>query len=297
MASLRRYGQRNFTLFDHLPNSVQILELRDCKRSVKKDIIEECRVGWQEPEASDDEATYALVTSGIDIRLIPAGGDKFTMFSECPVAGIWPEWKERRDKERKDRFTALKARKDAALLRLKERDNQAEKERRAESLAASQMAREAAKRLANERAAAANAAKTKSGSSADRDKGKSRAPISVSESAQTELMRRESTDMSLSEIRARDKAANKFLGAINRSGNSQHDHVVDAAAAFASVTKHASSNSSQPGSALPSFPFREPNAVASAGVTNTAAPAESGGFPLSAACDSVCVGRTGGRQT
>ena len=66
------------TTCDHLSNFVQIVELRDCKRSVKKDILEECRVGWQEPEASDDEATHALVAPGMDIRLVPAAGDKFT---------------------------------------------------------------------------------------------------------------------------------------------------------------------------------------------------------------------------
>jgi len=71
--------------------SLQILELRDCKRSVKKDILEECRSGWEEPEASDDEATYALVLSGVDINQIPSGIEKVSLLFQSaafPESGL-----------------------------------------------------------------------------------------------------------------------------------------------------------------------------------------------------------------
>ena len=116
------------------------------------------------------------------------------LISQCSASGVWPEWKERRDKDRKDRIATLKSRKDAQLLQLKEQDNQAEKERRAASLAAPQKAREEAKRLASERAAAANAAKpakAKSGASAGLDKGKPHAPAHVSDSVAEQSNRRE----------------------------------------------------------------------------------------------------------
>ena len=156
--------------------SLQILELRDCKRSVKKDILDECRSGWEEPEASDDEATYALVLSGVDINQIPSGIEKVSLFSECSISGIWPDWKERRDKERKIRIMALKARKEADAQQLKERLQQAEQERRDASLATHQAALETAKKIAAENlrdAGARKAPPTKSGSaSAERREDK-----------------------------------------------------------------------------------------------------------------------------
>jgi hypothetical protein len=131
---------------------LQILELRDCKRSVKKDILDECRGSWEEPEPSDDEATYALVCSGVDIDRIPSGCEKFTMFEECSTPGSWPEWKERRDKERRDRFTALKSRKESALLRKQDLEKESDLHRREASMAAHLRALEDAKRVAKERA-------------------------------------------------------------------------------------------------------------------------------------------------
>jgi hypothetical protein len=201
----------NLSFFDFLLNLLQILELRDCKRSVKKEILDECRVSWQEPEASDDEATYALVTSGVEFHQIPSGSEKFSMFSECAVTGIWPDWKERRDKERKDRFAALKTRKDSTALQQKERERQADKERREASMAAHLKAVEDAKRIAKERALEAESSKVLRAKSAPAttDVGKS-SPSASGSGSRGETNRsswsRTSADMSLSEIRALQKA-------------------------------------------------------------------------------------------
>lgn len=208
----------DFFLIDFSLNVSQILELRDCKRSVKKEILDECRVNWQEPEASDDEATYALVTSGVEFHQIPSGSEKFSMFSECTVAGIWPDWKERRDKERKDRFAALKSRKESDALQQKERERTAEKARREASMAAHLTAVENAKRIAKERALEAEASKVlrakSAPASADVGKSSSSASGSVSQGeTKRSSWSRTSSDMSLSEIRALQKAADGKLSA------------------------------------------------------------------------------------
>lgn len=223
-------GHANLSLFDLLLNLLQILELRDCKRSVKKEILEECRVSWQEPEASDDEATYALVTSGVEFHQIPSGSEKFSMFSECAVTGIWPDWKERRDKERKDRFAALKSRKESNALQQKERERTADKERREASMAAHRKAVEDAKRIAKERALEAEASKVLRAKSApaSTDVGKSSSSASGSGSrGETNTksqpkQNRTSVDMSLSEITALRKA----VATDDTTSKGDHEHDV-----------------------------------------------------------------------
>jgi hypothetical protein len=184
----------------------QILELRDCKRSVKKEILEECRGGWEDPEASDDEATYALVSSGLDINRIPSGCEKFAMFSECGIAGSWPDWKERRDKERKDRLAALKARKETELTRAQELQKEAETRRREAAIAAHLKALEDAKRLAKERAREAENSKppaAKAGASSDNSK----AHASSQDTSSRSSWSRTSSDLSLSQIRGLQKGS------------------------------------------------------------------------------------------
>jgi hypothetical protein len=183
---------------------LQILDLRDCKRSVKKDILDECRAGWEEPEASDDEATYSLVMSGVDMNQIPSGSEKFSLFSECTISGNWPDWKERRDRDRKNRIASLKARKELAAQQLKERELQVDEERRQASLAAHQKALENAKKIASEKARDDarnhNAPTAKSGCASSNDEG-SNIAVPASPSAGSRI----SIDMSLSQIRALQK--------------------------------------------------------------------------------------------